>query len=199
MPPRPAADGPSNTPAPPLRIIGGEFRGSILRYSGDLRTRPMKDRVREAVFNLLSTYCKGMHAVDLFAGTGALGLEALSRGALRATLLERHFPTARIIEENVRHLHVEERARVIPGDSFIWARKAEPDVIPWLIFCSPPYDFYVDRADDMLKLLTTLMDKAPPESIFVVESDERFDPALLPDANAWDVREYPPARIALRK
>ena len=66
-----------------LRIVGGRFRGRKLLYSGDFRTRPMKDRLREAVFNLVGPAVAGMHAIDLFGGTGALGLEALSRGAAR--------------------------------------------------------------------------------------------------------------------
>src|SRR5919199_1250279 len=76
-----------------LRIIGGTLRGRKIKYSGDVRTRPMKDRVREAVFNLLGPQVSGSHAIDLFAGTGALGFEAISRGALRATFIERHYPT----------------------------------------------------------------------------------------------------------
>ena len=63
-----------------VRIIGGKFRGRKLEYSGDPRTRPMKDRVREALFNLLGHGVEGKVAIDLFAGTGALALEALSRG-----------------------------------------------------------------------------------------------------------------------
>src|SRR5271154_4383856 len=87
-----------------LRIIGGRFRGRKLEYSGDPRTRPMKDRVREALFNLLSTAVKGKVAIDLFAGTGALGLEALSRGAARAVFIERHRPTAQTIGRNAAAL-----------------------------------------------------------------------------------------------
>ncbi len=81
-------------PVTGLRIIGGEFRHRHLHYSGDLRTRPMKDRLREAIFNLIGPEIRGKHAIDLFAGTGALGLEAISRGAARATLIEQHHPTA---------------------------------------------------------------------------------------------------------
>ena len=80
-----------------VRIIGGRFRGRKIEYAGDLRTRPMKDRVRQAVFDRLATTVRGKHAIDLFAGTGALGLEALSRGALRATFIEQHLPTAKAI------------------------------------------------------------------------------------------------------
>src|SRR5262245_47435808 len=74
----------------PPRIIGGTLRGRKLLFAGDARTRPMKDRVREALFNLLADAVRGKHAIDLFAGTGALGLEAISRGASGATLVERH-------------------------------------------------------------------------------------------------------------
>ena len=80
-----------------LRIIGGRFRGRKLAYSGDPRTRPMKDRVREALFNLLGRAVEGKTAIDLFAGTGALAFEALSRGAARAVAIELHRPTARLI------------------------------------------------------------------------------------------------------
>jgi len=89
-----------------VRIIGGSFRGRKLEYSGDLRTRPMKDRVREALFNLLSNAVKGKVAIDLFAGTGALALEALSRGASRAVFIERHRPTAQAILRNSATLGV---------------------------------------------------------------------------------------------
>src|ERR1041384_2997332 len=83
---------------PDVRIIGGTFRGRRLQYHGDPVVRPMKHRTREAIFNLVSTECAGRHAIDLFAGTGALGLEALSRGAASATFIEKHVPWARVVE-----------------------------------------------------------------------------------------------------
>src|SRR5438105_2010542 len=92
--PRPAGNDAAEETVVGLRIIGGSLRGRKLQYTGEARTRPMKDRVREAVFNLLGPSVTGSHAIDLFAGTGALGLEALSRGAARATFIERHFPTS---------------------------------------------------------------------------------------------------------
>src|SRR5882672_8353144 len=79
-----------------LRIIGGTFRGRKLHYHGDPIVRPMKPRVREAMFNLISTESEGRHAFDLFAGTGARGLEARSRGAQPATFIERHVPTSQV-------------------------------------------------------------------------------------------------------
>lgn len=183
-----------------LRIIGGRFRGRKLDHSGDSRVRPMKDRLREAVFNLVGPSVRGTHAIDLFAGTGALGLEAISRGARRATLVERHGPTAAIIRRNVAALGVESVCQVVVGDVFVWANRGpELRSAPWLVFCSPPYDFYVDRSDQMLELVAGLTQSAPPESVFVVESDARFDVEQLPDRGSWDVRSYPPAVVAIRR
>ena len=181
-----------------LRIIGGTLRRRKLKYSGDERTRPMKDRVREAVFNLLGTTVAGCHAIDLFAGTGALGFEALSRGAMRATFIERHFPTAKLIEENAAAIGVEDRIDVVFGDAFRWTADFRFDEEkPLTVFCSPPYDFYVDRQSEMLELIGRWLDKSPQASHIVVEADERFDMNLLPGTASWDVRTYPPAVVAI--
>ena len=128
--------GPPSTAATPVgvRIIGGRFRGRKLEYSGDLRTRPMKDRVREALFNLLSTAVEGKVAIDLFAGTGALALEALSRGASRAVLIERHRPTAETIRRNSASLGVQEIVDVTSSDTFLWARRL-PDLGACAVAC----------------------------------------------------------------
>ena len=160
----------------------------------------MKDRVREAVFNLVGPAVIGSHAIDLFAGTGALGLEAISRGAARATLVEQHFPTARIIRDNAETLGVSDRVEVATGDSFIWARRAaDLGPQPWVVFCSPPYAFYVDRQPDMLALIGTLVERAPEGSKLVVEADKRFDFGLLPEPDRWDVREYLTAVVGIMK
>ena len=183
-----------------LRIVGGRFRGRRLQYGGDIRTRPMKDRLREAVFNLLGPNIRGMHAIDLFAGTGALAFEALSRGAARATLIEQHYPTAGVIRRNAAVLEVEEAIDLVTGNVFIWWKKklgTTPADTPWVVFCSPPYDFYVQRTEEMLELIGGLNQAAPAGSAFVVEADERFDFSQLPDPQAWDVRPYPPAVVGL--
>ncbi|MEX0714792.1 MAG: RsmD family RNA methyltransferase [Pirellulales bacterium] len=185
-----------------LRIIGGSHRGRKLETSGDPRTRPMKDRVREAVFNLLGPAVAGMHAIDLFAGTGALGLEAISRGAARATFFEQHYPTADLIRRNIGTLRLEDQTEVIVANTFIWFRKrAERELFgriqPWLIFSSPPYEFYAGRRDEMLSLIGRLAGAAPAGSILVVEADERLDFELLPRPPHWDIRDYPPARVAI--
>lgn len=187
-----------------LRIVGGKFRGRQISYSGDPVTRPMKDNIREAVFNLIGGYVENKVALDLFGGTGAMGLEAISRGAIRALIIERHIPTVRIIKENIQQLDLEQKVEVMSGDTFFWGRKfiKEKDTWPtdpWVVMCCPPYDFYVDRWDELQILIESMFDAAPEQSVFVVESDDRFDPRQLPDADAWEVRQYAPAQVAIYK
>ena len=147
----------SETREAEVRIIGGTFRGRKLQYHGDPLVRPMKHRTRESLFNLISTECAEHQAIDLFAGTGALGLEALSRGAVSATLIEKHVPSAKIVEANIRSLGVEDRATLLVTSAFLWAKRdlarAASDERPWLVFCSPPYAFFHERQAEMLDLM----------------------------------------------
>lgn len=195
-----------------LRIIGGRFRGRKLAYeshrSGNNKgvvTRPMKHRTREAIFNLVSTASKGRHAVDLFAGTGALGLEAISRGAIGCTFIEKHVPTARVVEQNIEALGVADCCSLAVTSAFLWARRDLPAAAArsssaWLVFCSPPYAFYVDRQAEMHTLIEQLQRELPAESLLVVEADERFDYSPLQEAaakGAWDIRTYSPAVVGV--
>ncbi len=210
-----------------LRIIGGHFRGRKLLYHGDPVTRPMKHRVREAIFNLVGIEAKGRHAIDLFAGTGALGLEALSRGASSATFIERHIPTSRVVAENIAALEVEDRTQLLTTSAFLWgkrdlpkwkAERGKPEEaklsalgfplsaleIPWLVFSSPPYSFFVDKVDEMVRLIGAVKEQAPAGSVLVVEADERFDFEKLPGkvsqekkSEGWDVRTYRPAVVGV--
>ncbi len=206
--PAPRAGGREKSAARPearkttLRIVGGEFRGRPLAWTGDPVTRPMKDNIREAVFNLVGGWIPGKHVFDLFAGSGAIGLEAISRGALRATLIERHFPTARLIRENIASLQIGNRCQVVTSDTFYWSRRflADPagwPVEPWAVFCSPPYDLFLSRQPEMIELIRGLRLACPVNSVFVVECDGRFDPERLPDPGQWRVRNYAPAQICV--
>jgi len=210
MPRRPAARR-DPIAATTLRIIGGRLRGSKIAYNGDPGTRPMKERVREAAFNLIGPSIQGTWAIDLFAGTGALGLEALSRGAARATFIERHRPTAKTLLDNIAALGVEDRSNVVQSDTFYWARSLPGSLreglgesslpaageLAWAVFCSPPYALYRERTEDMLGLVAACMDHAPAGSCVVVEADEAFDYGRLPRPDTWDVRRYAPAVLGI--
>ena len=192
---RPAPPSPAGDAAEPPRIIGGSLRRRRLAHLPGGPTRPMKDRVREALFDLLGTGVRESLVLDLFAGTGALGFEALSRGAARAVFTERHFPTADAIRRSARDLGVAERCEVRPGDVFMWTKRLPdlPPESPWLTFVSPPWSMFQDRRDDLMALVATLLAAAPARSVMVVEGDGSFDPAALPDAAAWEHRPVLPA------
>jgi 16S rRNA (guanine966-N2)-methyltransferase len=186
----------------------------------------MKHRVREAIFNLVGPRVKGKHAIDLFAGTGALGLEALSRGAARATFIERHIPMSEVVRANVESLGAESRSELLTTSAFLWikrdmessqwrvaggaadveldAESDESNQTPWLVFISPPYDFFVERVDEMTGMVEQLVRHAPVGSVLVVEADQRFDFNRLPGGvqaerrePGWDVRGYSPAVVGL--
>jgi 16S rRNA (guanine966-N2)-methyltransferase len=170
----------------------------------------MKHRIREAIFNLVTTEAAGRHVVDLFGGTGALGLEALSRGASHATFIEKHVPSAHVLEENIQTLGVEDRSTLLVTSAFLWAKRdlliAAKDLqgnLPWLVFCSPPYAFFTQRQLEMLELIHSIQNLAPPDSTLVVEADEHFDFGLLAcesaggDISDWNFRAYPPTMIGI--
>ena len=181
-----------------LRIVGGTFRGRRLQYGGDFGVRPMKDRTREAVFNLIGPTIRGTAAIDLFAGTGAMALESLSRGSDYAILVERHLPTAKIIRENIEILKIDDRCRVVVSDTFHWLKmKPELPDTRWMVFVCPPYRLFVEQKEQMVSIISELMEQAPADSIFVVESDENFDFSDLPDTESWKRRTYPPAEIGV--
>ncbi|MAF27477.1 MAG: 16S rRNA (guanine(966)-N(2))-methyltransferase RsmD [Gemmatimonadota bacterium] len=120
-----------------MRIVGGGFRGRKLRAPEGTSTRPTADRVRESIFDLLGPVLPGTVVLDLFAGSGALGLEALSRGAIRAVFVERAQPALRVLRGNLTALGVAESAAVWPGDAFrvLADRRDRFD----LVFADPPY------------------------------------------------------------
>jgi len=135
-----------------MRIISGEHKGRKLKIGGD-RIRPTEGKVREAIFNILPHDLSDASVLDVFAGTGALGIEALSRGAFTAVFVDSGRESARIIKENVKELGLSERARVI-------AKKAGPAINLLsaegtcfnLVFMDPPYHSGEDgRALEMIE------------------------------------------------
>jgi len=190
-PPRPA---PAEADQPP-RIIGGTLRGRRLAHRPGGPTRPMKDRVRETLFDLLGRRVGGATALDLFAGTGALGFEALSRGAAQAIFAERHFPTADLLRQSARELGLSDRCEVRPGDVLLWPKRMPdlPGDAPWLAFVSPPWSMFADRTAELMALVAAVVAAAPAGSTVVVESDAGFDPAALPGPLAWETRPISPA------
>jgi 16S rRNA (guanine966-N2)-methyltransferase len=182
-----------------MRIIAGERRGH--RIDGPKRntTRPTSDLVRESLFNILREAVVGRVVVDLFAGTGALGLEALSRGAERAIFVELNRENVALIYRNLAHLRYEDRVRVLAADAYRWARSfTPPDDRPMVVLLDPPYREYEIRAKRVNQLLATLVRKLPAGSFIAVESGRALDDRVLPEPGAWDVRRYGGTQVAIR-
>jgi len=124
-----------------MRIIAGEYRGRKIKQPGSNEVRPTKDRIREAVFNMIAAYVPGADVLDIFAGSGAYGLEALSRGAEKAVLIENNTGCADIISENINSLGLEECTKIMDMDAFnaLELLGTEKDKFD-LIFADPPYN-----------------------------------------------------------
>lgn len=121
------------------RVIAGTAKGIRLVAPGE-GTRPFGDRVKQTLFAILDPSIRGARVLDLFAGSGAAGIEALSRGAALAVFLERDRDAVRVIGDNLRRTRLEERARVVRAEAVGWLRAEESPVEPWTIaVVDPPY------------------------------------------------------------
>jgi 16S rRNA (guanine966-N2)-methyltransferase len=182
-----------------MRIIAGERRGRRIEGPGDEGTRPTSDLVREAIFNILADRVADAHVYDLFAGSGALGLEALSRGASRATFIEINRDNVGLIRRNVDALGYADACKVSLADAHRFGRAFQPEGnAPIVVFLDPPYVEYQRHSDKISNLIAGLADKAPEGSTIVVESGKHWDEALLPDLDRWDIRRYGGTVVAFR-
>jgi 16S rRNA (guanine966-N2)-methyltransferase len=154
-----------------VRVIAGSSRGRPLRAPTGDTTRPTSDRVRESIFNVLGSLVdlEGTDVVDLFAGSGAMGIEALSRGAGTVTFVDSSLPAVRAVEANVTGTGLDPaRTRVVRADVLVWLER--PHRFD-LAFCDPPYAF--DGWPEMLNLLQAGM--AVLESDRAIEVPETWE------------------------
>ena len=180
-----------------MRIIAGERRGHKFDGPDDSVTRPTSDMVREAIFNILADRPEGRPVYDLFAGTGALGLEALSRGGAFALFVERDRKNVALIRRNMATLRFADRGGVVTADAYRWVKTFQPEKDePCLVLLDPPYRDYADHPERLTELIGTLVERLPKGSTIVVESDKDHDTDVLPDPESWDVRRYGGTRVA---
>jgi 16S rRNA (guanine(966)-N(2))-methyltransferase RsmD len=119
-----------------VRVIAGEFRSRRLKTLPGQALRPTPDRLREALFNILASRIEGAIFLDAYAGSGAVGIEALSRGASRTIFLEKHPAAVRIIHENLASLGIDDRATVVQSAALAALPRYSADIY----FLDPPYD-----------------------------------------------------------
>jgi len=161
-----------------MRVIAGIFRSRQLKSLRGLALRPTSDRLRETLFNVLQDRIEDSRFLDLFAGTGAVGIEALSRGAKQAVFIEKHQPSAALIGKNLESLEIRSGARVLPMDAIrglvkLAAEQSSGSPAFDIVFLDPPYA----AADEYEQVLSFLGD-APlldPGSLVIAEHRRSFD------------------------
>lgn len=137
-----------------MRVIAGSAKGILLSSVTGEETRPILDRVKESLFNILSDIIPGSGVIDLFAGTGAIGIEALSRGAKSCIFVERERAAIQVIKKNLAVTRLQDRAQVLQYDVFEVVEYLEKNNIKIdLVFASPPYPF-IEQNSYMNELLT---------------------------------------------
>ena len=163
-----------------MRVIAGQFRSRQLKSLKGLALRPTSDRLRETLFNVLAPLIVGARFLDVFAGTGAIGIEALSRGAAEAVFIESHQPAATLIKQNLASLGIRSGVSVLALDAVRGLDKlaAKPGAKFDLAYIDPPYA----DADEYAKVLEAVA-KSPLfhlESRIAVEHRRSFDLPTVP-------------------
>ena len=167
-----------------MRVITGKARGVVLKTPDGLATRPTADRVKEALFSAINFEIPGRDVLDLFAGTGQLGIEALSRGANRAVFVDAEDTACKLVRENLRRTKLEGQASVIRSDYLSFLRTCKQKF--GIIFLDPPYaEVFLENA---LKCITEI-DILQSGGIIVAERP--LDKPLLPEFTGYSrSRDY---------
>jgi 16S rRNA (guanine966-N2)-methyltransferase len=182
-----------------MHIIGGLYRGYRLQMPKGTRTRPTASRLRESLFNICQNFIEGVHILDLFAGSGAVGFEALSRGAAFATFVESDREAFNCIKKNASHLKVESRCQFLYGDVFTMLKKLAREQLSYeMIYADPPYGSSLKDERAGLLFSTEVISWVDSHHILTsegslfIEEDARFtpQPPLLTTLNLRSSRRY---------
>lgn len=172
-----------------MRIIAGKFRGRRLLAPADQATRPITDRVKQSLFDILAPRLEGPCAYDVFSGTGSLGLEALSRGADSCIFFERHRPAVLRLKRNIDTLGVGQRCRIVSGDVL---KLSEADLTalprPDVVFFDPPYPLVRDQPVRLGEALVRFAARVSTDGVLVLRlaKQEVFDAGLrVLDERTW--------------
>jgi len=173
------------------RIVAGNLRGRKISCIVHPGMRPTPQMVREALFSILGNAVPGRVFYDVFAGTGVVGLEAVSRGATSARFIETDSKQSADIQKYAKEFGVDKQVQVLKADVYRWAERWVPiGFEPVNLFLSPPFPDLSQRADEFLKLINDLLAKAPPDSVLTIQAEDGFPVERLPLVEKWDVRRY---------
>lgn len=154
-----------------MRIIAGTYKNRILVSPKGQETRPTSALVRESVFNICQTYIEGTRFLDLFAGSGAMGIEALSRGAAQATFIEQNLEAIKCIERNIATLDLKSKTKLMRGEVFKILKR---ETIPYdIVYADPPYDQEV--FEGLLQFFDTSNLIAPGGDLFIEQRADQVE------------------------
>jgi 16S rRNA (guanine(966)-N(2))-methyltransferase RsmD len=176
-----------------MRIIAGQFRGRRLLAPERDTTRPITDRAKQSLFDILTPHIAGSLVYDIFAGTGSMGLECLSRDAKRAVFFERDRSAFSLLQRNIAALGLEANCQVISGDLFKWFESTEPvalDARAAIVFLDPPYRMLRENASALQALAGQINDHHLSERGIVVFRHDAADTLDLPTFRQTDSRIY---------
>jgi 16S rRNA (guanine(966)-N(2))-methyltransferase RsmD len=167
-----------------MRVIAGIYRSRILQAPPGLHTRPTSDRLRERLFNILSPQIAGARVADLFAGTGAMGIEAISRGAAFVLFCERAPEALKAIQQNLKALDIRDRFSVAGSSVAVALRKVD---MPFnIVILDPPYEKAADYGETLRTLAESSERLLAPEAIVVAEhASSRRSKSISPLADAY--------------
>ncbi len=177
-----------------MRVISGSRRGTSLYYPETEEIRPTTDRVKENIFNLIQFESTGRRVLDLFSGSGAMGIEALSRGAEFCTFVDSGKPAYEAVKKNIKKTRMEDISRIVCEDfeSFLAGSKEKFG----LVFLDPPYHMgYVEKAIKKLVSKNLLSDDA----IIIAETDGDEEPGEFPALSVKTQRKYGRVKITVYK
>jgi 16S rRNA (guanine(966)-N(2))-methyltransferase RsmD len=166
-----------------MRIIAGKYRSRILKSLKGLALRPTSDRLRETLFNVLGPGVAGSRFLDVFAGTGAVGIEALSRGAAHVTFIENHAPAAKLIRQNLDSLKITIGYTILAADALAALQKLAarhtPSTPPFdFVFVDPPYANHTDYTRSLEFLASANF--LAPNALVIFEQHHKFQ---LPESS----------------
>ncbi len=171
-----------------IRLISGKFGGRYLDAPDTSRTHPMSERMRGAMFNILVNV-EGLTVLDAFAGTGSIGLEALSRGAKKAVFIERDRIAQKVITNNIKLLGVEGQTSLIKAPVASWSKTATDEQFD-LIFADPPYH------DTQLSTVSRLVRYLNPKGLMILSHPGRESAPTVNGVVVVDNRSYGDAALA---
>jgi 16S rRNA (guanine966-N2)-methyltransferase len=172
-----------------MRIIAGTHRGRKLLAPENHDTRPITDRVKQSLFDVLTPRMEGARVLDIFAGTGSMGLESLSRGASHATFIESGRSALKLLRQNIDAFGFADRSLIVPVDVFKWRPMQGAEGTADIIFLDPPYRFLHEKADALQALAGTLALQLNSDGIVLFRHDAA-DALPLQSLQLADRREY---------